>query len=76
MKGDASGCEAVDVGGLDIVNAEAFEFWSEIVDADEEDVGLLGCVGDLCGDGADKEAKGDEGANHVLLLLVRLFLVL
>ena len=73
MKGDAAGCEAVDVGGLNIVGTEAIEFWSEIVDTNEKDVGLLGCGGKLCGDGAEKEAKGDEGANHVLLLLVRLF---
>lgn len=74
MKGDAAGCEAVDVRGSDVVCAEAFEFGAEIVDANEKDVGLLGCEGDLCGGGAEKEAKGDERTSHVLLLLVSVLL--
>ena len=74
MECDPSGREAVDVWGLDVVGAEAFQFWSEIVDANEEDGGGLGCGDELGGEGAEKEAKGDEVASHVLLLQVKLFL--
>ena len=40
----ATACgEGIDVGGVDVVGAEAFELGAEIIDADEEDVLLRTC---------------------------------
>ena len=58
VKADALGGEAVDVGCFDDKIAVTTQRRSEIIDGDEEDVGLFGCRSDSAG-------EKEEASDHV-----------